>query len=292
MKKGLAIVNNFITYPQVSYFYSRMKEELVFFDVTLDLKKSGDLKEGIGVNCSLLKKDNYDFILYLDKDPYIADALEKEGYRLFNKSSSIAICDDKMKTYLALKNKGINFPYTESAPLNYTEIIDKDYLKIISTNMGFPLIIKTNYGSLGKGVFLIKDSEELEKMEQKLIHVPHIFQKFINSSFGQDFRIITIGGKYVAGMKRISKNGDFRSNIALGGEAQIIPIENPYIEMAEKVSQLLELDYAGIDILIGNNNEPIFCEANSNAFFQGIEKYSGVNIAREYAKHIFNKIYK
>ena len=62
--------------------------------------------------------------------------------------------------------------------------------------------------------------------------------------------------------------------------------------MAEKVSQLLELDYAGIDILIGNNNEPIFCEANSNAFFQGIEKYSGVNIAREYAKHIFNKIYK
>ena len=134
--------------------------------------------------------------------------------------------------------------------------------------------------------------KELEKMEQKLIHAPHIFQKFINSSFGQDFRIITIGGKYVAGMKRISKNGDFRSNIALGGEAQIIPIENPYIEMAEKVSQLLELDYVGIDILIGNNNEPIFCEANSNAFFQGIEKYSGVNIAREYAKHIFNKIYK
>ncbi len=292
MKKGLTIVNNFITYPQVSYFYNRMKEEFALFDVELDLKKSGDLKEGIGVNCSLLKKHNYDFILYLDKDPYIANALEKEGFNLFNKSNSIAICDDKMKTYLTLKNKGIVFPYTESAPLNYTENIDKDYLKLISTRLGFPLIIKTNYGSLGKGVFLIKDDEELEKMEQKLIHVPHIFQKFISSSFGQDYRIITIGGKYVAGMKRINKNGDFRSNIALGGEALIIPIENSYIEMAEEVSRLLELDYAGIDILIGENNEPIFCEANSNAFFQGIEKYSGVNVAKEYAEHIFNKIYK
>lgn len=292
MKKGLAIVNNFITYPQVNYFYNRMKEELAFFDARLDLEKNGNLNEGIGINCSTLKKNNYDFILYLDKDPYIASALEKEGFILFNKASSIAICDDKMKTYLALKDKGINFPYTESAPLNYTENIDVDYLKQVSNKLGFPLIVKTNYGSLGKGVFLIKKIEELIKIEQQLIHVPHMYQKFIASSFGQDFRIITIGGKYIAGMKRINKNGDFRSNLALGGEAKIIPIDESYVEMAEKVSQLLELDYAGIDLLIGKNGEPIFCEANSNAFFQGIEKYSGINIAKEYARHICKKIYK
>lgn len=292
MKKGLAIINNFITYPQVNYFYIRMKEEFAFLDVGLDIKKTGDLKDGVGANCSNLKKENYDFILYLDKDPYIAKALEQEGFLLFNKAKSIAICDDKMKTYLALQDKGITFPYTESSPLNYTENIDKEYLSQVSNRLGFPLIVKTNYGSLGKGVFLIKDNEELEKIEKKLLHVPHIYQKFIKSSFGEDYRIITIGGKYVAGMKRINTNGDFRSNLTLGGEAKIIKIEKAYIEMAEKVSSILELDYVGIDILIGEKGEPIFCEANSNAFFQGIEKYSQINVAKEYARHIYKKIYK
>jgi glutathione synthase/RimK-type ligase-like ATP-grasp enzyme len=32
-----------------------------------------------------------------------------------------------------------------------------------------------------------------------------------------DYRIIVVGGKFVAGMKRVNRQGDFRSNVALGG---------------------------------------------------------------------------
>ena len=50
------------------------------------------------------------------------------------------------------------------------------------------------------------------------------------------------------------------------------------------------LDYCGVDLLYGDNNEPIVCEVNSHAFFGGIEKVTGVNVAKAYAKYILNKI--
>ena len=56
------------------------------------------------------------------------------------------------------------------------------------------------------------------------------------------------------------------------------------------MAEILQLDYCGIDILFGDNDTPLVCEVNSNAFFEGIEGTTGVNVAREYAKHILRTI--
>jgi glutathione synthase/RimK-type ligase-like ATP-grasp enzyme len=43
-------------------------------------------------------------------------------------------------------------------------------------------------------------------------------------------------------------------------------------------------------VLIGPKGEPILCEVNSNAFIEGIEKVTGVNVASAYAHHIEKSI--
>ena len=99
--------------------------------------------------------------------------------------------------------------------------------------------------------------------------------------------MIVIGGKSVAAMERVAQEGEFRSNVELGGKGRVITLSETYAETAEKAAQVLGLDYCGVDILETENG--LICEVNSNAFFEGIESVTGVNVARAYAKHILGK---
>ena len=138
---------------------------------------------------------------------------------------------------------------------------------------------------MGKGVHLVHGMPQLLEISKKLLYVPHFYQAFVDSSKGRDIRIIVIGGKAVGAIERIAKDGEFRSNVELGGQA--FPIDPPkaYIQTAEKIAKTLGLDYCGIDLLEGEDG-PIVCEVNSNAFFEGMEQATGVNVAKKYAEHI------
>lgn len=288
MKKGLIVINGYALADGIKNQVSRLKEEFSLRNVPIDIMKNNEVLayiENGNIRCKLL---NYDFVLYLDKDRYVAELLERSGFRLFNSMKAITECDDKMLTHIKLSNSGINMPTTISSTLCYRDNGNRDYLRDVEKFLGFPLIVKENYGSLGKQVYLVKNHAELEEIENKLIHIPHIFQKFISSSRGKDYRLIVIGHRVVAYMKRENKNS-YLSNLATGGVASKVSLPNEYLKIAEKASEILNLDYCGVDILEGENGEPILSEVNSNAFYEGIEKTTGVNVAGCYVDYILNK---
>ena len=47
-----------------------------------------------------------------------------------------------------------------------------------------PLIIKENYGSCGKGIYLARNREELEQIANEIKLKPHLYQAFIKESQG------------------------------------------------------------------------------------------------------------
>ena len=265
--KGLVVVNAYEVFGSVTHMVERLREEFSPYGITLDIKNSSELKLAINkdetVSTSPLP---YDFAIFLDKDPYVSILLEKAGLRLFNNAKAIASCDDKVKTFLDLLGSGVS--------------------------IGYPIVVKENYGSLGKKVYLAKNREELIALEEQISFLPRLYQEFIESSSGVDLRVIVIGGKAVAAMKRRSLNGDFRSNIALGGVGEIAHPSPIFLETAERVASHLGLDYCGVDLLKGPHGEPILCEVNSNAFIQGIEKVTGINVAGAYASYIYKEVYK
>ena len=287
--KGLIITNGYGLADGIKHQVSRLSEEFLKLNVLIDVKRNNELHAFINngeIDVSLPK---YDFVMYLDKDRYVADMLERSGFRLFNKVDAICKCDDKMLTHICLSNSGIKMPTSISSTLCYRDDGNRDYLNDVEKRLGFPLIVKENYGSLGKQVYLINNSAELRQIEDKLIHIPHIFQEFVSSSKGLDYRIIVIGHKVVAYMKRENKNS-YLSNLATGGFASVVRLPQEYLDMAIKASEILGLDYCGVDILQGSSGEPILSEVNSNAFFEGIEKTTGINVAGAYAKYIIEKI--
>ena len=283
----LIITNAFITFDSVKHQVARLSEAFNKAGARVSVLSSASLPAHLSDGDAVVSLPPCDAVVYLDKDKHFSHALERGGVRLFNSARAIELCDDKMMTYIALAGQGIAMPRTVSAPLCYIESPDDAFLPRVAELVGFPVVVKENYGSMGRQVHLAKDMTELKAIHAKLKHVPHIFQEFIAESSGRDLRVIVIGGKAVAAMMRKSDT-DFRSNIELGGKAYAITPDPEYIAAAERAAALLGLDYCGVDILFGKD-KPILCEVNSNAFFRGTEQVTGVDVAGLYANYIIEK---
>lgn len=290
MKKGIILINAYTQRESELYQPNRLKEELEKLGVNTQIVRNflpAGLERG-EVACS----PDTDFCIYLDKDRYAGELLEKAGVRLFNSAAAVAVCDDKMTTFLALAGSGIPFPDTYAAPLCYSdEPVSREFLRDIGNRLGFPLVVKNCYGSFGNGVYLAENEEKLLGIAEKLQKIPHLFQKFVSTSAGRDVRVIVIGGKARVAMLRTSK-GDFRSNIELGGKGEPYPLDGACTEIGEKVARVLSLDYCGIDLLFDGKGGYLVCEVNSNAFFGGMERVTGYPVAAEYAKYIYGEIYE
>lgn len=288
--KGLILNNAYYETPTTRYQGKRLASELGKLGVSVDIKKNNyfgaAIKDGSLENAAT----GYDFCVYLDKDKYLSYAMEKCGIRLFNRHDAIRACDDKAMTFLRLAGSGIAIPKTLPGLLCYTPDaeISADTYAVLQRELGFPMIAKQCYGSLGKFVYKIDNLEELQKISEEMKCVPHLFQQFIAESAGRDVRVICIGGKAVAAMKRTAKN-DFRSNIELGGTGTPYEIDGDLCLLTERVANFLRLDFCGIDVLFGKDGY-LLCEVNSNAFFGGIEGVTGMNIAGIYAKHIVDSM--
>ena len=289
--KGLIIIN---AYPNGAKFYrqaERIAEELRALGCETDVKRNGEVYALIDEDGKIDARlgDQYDFAIYLDKDKYLGKALEASGMKLYNSAQAIEVCDDKMQTYFALRNAGVSLAKSIPAPLCYTPNAkaDEKFLEMVAGELGFPMVVKKSYGSFGAGVQLVHGMPELIEVANKFLHEPHFYQQYIAQSSGRDIRVIVIGGKVVAAMERVAQKGEFRSNVELGGEGKVVALSSAHAQTAEKAARALGLDYCGVDIL--ETESGLICEVNSNAFFEGIESVTGVNVAKAYARHVLGK---
>ncbi len=271
----------------------RMGEELRTLGIQTDIMRNDGFYAVVSDNTIKTRfAETYDFCVYFDKDKYISEMLEKSGLKLFNCHEAIRVCDDKMQTYMTLSGKGISMPKTAAGLLCYHEnaTISPQTVEEVEKLFSYPIIVKECFGSQGKGVYMAKDRKELLSLMETLKTRPHLFQETVETSIGKDVRVIVVGGKVVAAMLRQSKT-DFRSNIELGGEGKEYALPFDMQMLCERIASELSLDYCGIDILLGKGGKPIVCEVNSNAFFAGIERVTGVNVAKTYAEHIYKQVY-
>ncbi len=292
--KGVIIVNA-SGFSGQAYQAERLKKELESFGANIRITSDLFLLSG-EKNDKAFADIECDFAIFLDKDKYAASILSKCGIRTFNTEKAVRLCDDKGETCLALSGTELNIPDTVFAPLCYSrnercaEIIERT-ADIAIERLSLPVVVKESYGSMGAGVYLAKTREELIELSDKLLLKPHIYQKYLSAKKGTDVRVIVIGGRAVCAMERHNPD-DFRSNLALGGTGKTIALTEEFKLAAEKAAVTLGLDYCGVDLLYGDNGEPFVCEVNSNAFFKGIEKVTGKNIARIYAEYIIKSIKK
>ena len=104
--KGVIIVNP-LGNPHIDKKIERLKCEAEVLNIDLDVVVNDGTLSKINHDGSISIPFKCDFVIYLDKDIYLAKVLEQAGYKVFNDSNLLKLCDDKMLTHIALANHGI-----------------------------------------------------------------------------------------------------------------------------------------------------------------------------------------
>lgn len=290
-KYGWLIYNGSLLSPKFMEIHDWYKESASKKGIILDLVKNTELFSVIEGNQTIIKSERQharpDFILFLDKDIRLANQLEQMGYRLFNKASVIEVCDSKIMTFQALADHSIKLPKTIFSPLTFTNTLEKDhsFIEFIERELSYPIVIKEAYGSFGEQVYLVHTRDELAKKRKELLQIPHLYQEFIKHSNGRDVRVHVVGDKVVASMLRTSET-DFRANVTNGGVMHEYVLPKEFEELAIKASKIIGADFSGVDLLFGEEEEPILCEVNSNAHIKNIYDCTGIDVT----EHIFDYI--
>lgn len=259
--KGILAVNHFLTGEKYNTLHRHLLESAAACGVGLELRTNLELA---------LDAPAADFVLFWDKDVNLAARLEKNGIPVFNSAKSIALCDDKAKTYIALGGI-VKQPETLASPMTYFKADLSEFVNGAVRRLGLPLVYKECYGSFGEQVFLCKSKADILR---HITEKPFILQEFIESAAGRDIRIEVVGGKAVCAVRRENKN-DFRANVTNGGSM------TPYTPSAEEkqtavaACEALGLTFGGVDLFEGG----IVCEVNSNAHIINIMNCTGVDIA-------------
>ncbi len=223
--------------------------------------------------------------LFWDKDTRLAHAMEAAGMRLYNSASAVERCDDKSVTHLRLAQAGIPMPLTFTAPFTYTRFTPEGdaFLRQASDVLGFPLVVKECYGSLGGQVYLAEDGNRLRRIADTLGAKPFLLQKFIPPG-GRDKRLYVVGGQVVAAMTRENPH-DFRANIAFGAHGKAYTPTGEETALALACAGALGCDIAGVDMLDG----PLVLEVNSSARTAEISRCTGIDVDDQIIRYVLQK---
>ncbi len=280
MMKGIIVKNGYYDSPSAVNQAERMASELRSLGAEVSIVKN-DLPYYIGEDYDI------DFAVFFDKDINLARNMEEKGVLVFNSSFSIENTDDKNRMALVLERAKIVTPMTVPAPRRYSyDGADIEYLNKVAERLGFPLVVKEAKGSLGEQVYLAHDLEELKSIDEKIGNKEKLYQQFVSESEGSSVRVIVVGKKYLCAMLLTNEN-DFRSNVHNGGIGVAVDLDESFVTTAESVADAFDLDYCGVDFF---SVAPIVIEVNSNAYFEGIEKATGSNVAKKYAEYIIERI--
>lgn len=206
---------------------------------------------------------------------------EMMGVFTLNKSQAITRSRDKLRSLQILAKKGIGLPVTGCAHST------KDVQGVIKVAGNPPVIVKLLEGTQGIGVILAETQKSAESLIEAFrgLNAHIIVQEFIKEAGGADLRCFVVGGKVVASMMRVAKEGEFRSNIHRGGKGLPIKITPEERSTAIRAAAAMGLSVAGVDIMRANHG-PVVLEVNSSPGLQGIETTTEVNVAGKIIEYI------
>ncbi|MEM7664504.1 MAG: glutathione synthase [Pseudomonadota bacterium] len=120
------------------------------------------------------------------------------------------------------------------------------------------VVVKPIHGNGGKAIFRIPDSGEnltaLFEVFNQTWPEPHMVQPFLPEVTEGDKRIVLVDGEVAGAINRIPGEGEFRSNLAMGGSAEATELTEREREICEAMGPELKrlgLTFVGIDVIGG-----------------------------------------
>ncbi len=203
-------------------------------------------------------------------------ALEGLGAKIINSLHTATSCGNKLFTHMELQKAGIKTPRAISAFSEESAIAGLG-------DLGYPAVIKPTIGSWGRLVALVRDKDAAKAVVEDRMHMFPLYQIYYLEEFvnrpPRDIRAIVIGDKVVAAIYRYSMNDEWKTNMALGGRAEICPITNEMEDICIKATNAVAGNIVGVDLMESKEHGLMVHEINNTTEFRNTVSTTGVDIA-------------
>jgi RimK family alpha-L-glutamate ligase len=199
--------------------------------------------------------------------------LEATGKRVVNRPRSLEMAIDKYLSLATLARAGLPVPRTVLAQ-------SPEGIREAWERLGRDAVIKPLFGSGGSGIVRITCESGLD--ECLAAHAPGgvvFLQEFVPHP-GWDVRVLVIGDSTHA-IRRVACDGEWRTNLALGGRGEAIDLPEAWGDLAIRASGALGVDIAGVDLLPLHDGGAAVCEVNAVPGWKGLAAVLGIDPAAE-----------
>ncbi|HEX6067755.1 MAG TPA: lysine biosynthesis protein LysX [Nitrososphaera sp.] len=261
---------------EVCIIYDKVRfEEKALYDKALEKGVKAQMVDAKGVTVGTeSKKSDFslgDVIMQRSvshyRGLYLTACLEFLDFPVINKFSTAEICGNKLVTSLALAKSNIPTPKTQLAFSAETaiEMIRKT---------GLPLVLKPIVGSWGRGVFPLRDEEtanmivEMREENDSPLSRIYYIQEMVDRP-PRDVRCIVVGDQVVTAIYRYSGEGEWRTNVARGGKAELAPITKELEDLALRAAKAVGGGIVGVDLMEDKTRGLVVHEVNNTVEFRG-----------------------
>jgi ribosomal protein S6--L-glutamate ligase len=154
--------------------------------------------------------------------------------------------------------------------------------------LGGDVIVKPLFGSEGRGLVRLTDIETAGRVFQALSRIGAVLyvQRFIPND-GTDLRAFVLNGRVSAAMRRRASVGDWRANVARGGRAEAIALDDEARSLAIRAAETLGARMAGVDLIEERGTgRRLVLEVNAVPGWKALSAATGVDVAAEILSHL------
>ncbi|HET6458983.1 MAG TPA: RimK family alpha-L-glutamate ligase, partial [Nitrosopumilaceae archaeon] len=171
---------------------------------------------------------------------------EGKGVNVINSLNTSIFAGNKLFTHMLLQKQNIPTPFSAVA------FSEEAALEALEKN-GYPMVLKPTVGSWGRMIALLKDHDSAEGIMESRERMYPIYQVYYLEEFVQrpprDIRAIMVGDKVVAAIYRYSGEGQWKTNMALGGRAEVCKVTKELEDICIKAKNAVYGQIVGVDLI-------------------------------------------
>jgi ribosomal protein S6--L-glutamate ligase len=198
----------------------------------------------------------------------ILGRLAARGRRVLNAPAALEVAIDKYLTTARLAAAGL--PVIPSAVVQ-----SRADLQRVRGELGGRLVAKPLFGANGRGLCRL---DEAGAHEQLLDSQGAILVQQQLPHEGWDVRILVVGERAFT-MKRVAPVGEWRTNIALGGQPAAFAAPADWIDLARRAAATVGAELAGVDLLPAADGSLWLLEVNAVPGWRALQQVGPEDIA-------------
>jgi ribosomal protein S6--L-glutamate ligase len=146
--------------------------------------------------------------------------------------------------------------------------------------LGGDVVVKPLFGSEGRGLVRVSDRELARRAFHTLERLGAVLyvQKFLPHP-GHDVRAFVLGGRVLGAMRRHAPEGDWRTNVAVGGRPEPCRLDADAERLALRAAAAVEARMAGVDLLPDDRGHYVVLEVNAVPGWRALAEATGVDVA-------------